>query len=78
MLTCAEIVQLITEYLEGRLAPAERRRFEGHIAICPPCRAFLEQMRTTVELVRDLREEDVPPEMEEHLLAAFRDWRCDE
>ena len=78
MLVCADIVKLVTDYLEGRLTPAERRRFEGHVAICPPCRAFLGQMRTTVELVGDLREEDVPPEMEEHLLAAFRDWRRDE
>ena len=77
MLTCADIVKIVTDYLEGRLTPDERARFEGHVAICPPCRAFLAQMRTTVDLVGDLREEDVPPEMEEHLLAAFRDWRRD-
>jgi anti-sigma factor RsiW len=76
-LTCADIVKLATEYLEGRLRPAERQRFEAHIAICPPCRAFLAQMRATVEIVGAL-EEDVPPELEEHLLAAFRDWRPDE
>ena len=78
MVTCADIVKLVTDYLEGRLTPAERRRFEGHIAICPPCREYLAQMRTTVDLVGGLREEDVPPEMEDHLLAAFRDWRRDE
>jgi anti-sigma factor RsiW len=78
MLTCSDIVKLVTDYLEGRLTPAERRRFEGHVAICPPCRAFIEQMRTTVDLVGDLREEDVPAEMEEHLLTAFRYWRRDE
>jgi anti-sigma factor RsiW len=71
-------VKLVTDYLEGRLTPGERHRFERHVAICPPCRAFLAQMRTTVELVGGLREEDVPPEMEEHLLSAFRDWRRDE
>ena len=75
MVTCADIVKLVTDYLEGRLTLAEQRRFEGHVAICPPCRGFLDQMRTTVELVGDLGEQDVPPEMEEHLLAAFRDWR---
>ena len=78
MLVCADIVKLVTDYLEGRLTPAERRRFEGHVAICPPCRAFLAQMRTTVELVGTVREEDVPPEMEEHLLRAFRNWKRDE
>lgn len=78
MLTCADVVKLITDYEEGRLTPAERRRFEEHVSICPPCRSFLGQMRTTVELVGELREEDVPPEMEEHLIAAFRDWKRDE
>jgi predicted anti-sigma-YlaC factor YlaD len=76
-LTCADIVKLVTDYLEGRLTRAERLRFEGHVAICPPCRSYLDQMRTTVELVGGLREEDVPPELEEHLVAAFRDWRRD-
>ena len=78
MLTCADIVKLITDYTEGRLTPTERRRFEEHVSICPPCRSFLDQMRTTVELVGELREEDVPPAMEQHLLAAFRNWKRDE
>jgi len=78
MTTCADIVKLVTDYLEGRLTPAEQRRFEGHVAICPPCRAFLDQTRTTVALVGSLREEDVPADMEEHLLAAFRNWNRDE
>jgi anti-sigma factor RsiW len=77
MLTCAEIVKLITDYTEGRLPPAERRAFEEHVSICPPCRSFLEQMRATAEVVGGLREEDVPPAMEQHLLEAFRDWRRD-
>jgi hypothetical protein len=64
--------------LEGRLTPAERRRFEEHVEICPPCRSFLAQMRRTVELVGELREEDVPAVMEQHLLDAFRDWKRDE
>jgi predicted anti-sigma-YlaC factor YlaD len=78
MLTCADIVKLVTDYLEGHLTAIERRRFEEHFAICPPCNAFLDQMRTTVELVGNLQEEDVPPEMEEHLLTAFRDWKHNE
>jgi len=74
---CADIVKLVTDYVEGRLTLPERRRFEDHIAICPPCRAFLDQMRTTVDIVGGLTEEDVPPDMEEHLLIAFRDWKRD-
>jgi anti-sigma factor ChrR (cupin superfamily) len=78
VLTCADIVKLVTDYAEGRLEPAERRRFEEHVAICPPCRSFIHQMKTTVELLGELREQDVPPEMEQHLLAAFRGWKRDE
>ena len=78
MLNCADIVKLVTDYEEVRLTPGERRRFEEHVSICPPCRSFLAQMRTTIELVGELHEEDVPPAMEEHLLTAFRDWKRDE
>ena len=70
MLTCADVVKLITDYLDGHLTSDERRRFEEHVSICPPCRSFLAQMRTTVQLVGELREEDFPPTMEEHLLDA--------
>ena len=78
MLTCAEVVKLVTDYADGRLSAEERRRFEEHVSICPPCRAFLDQMRRTVELVGELREEDVPAEIEQQLLTAFRDWKRDE
>lgn len=74
MLTCAEVVKLITRYMDEALSAEERRRFEEHVAICPPCRAFLGQVRRTVELTGELREEDVPSDMEQHLLEAFRDW----
>ncbi len=78
MLTCAEIVKLVTDYMDGRLSGDERRRFEEHVSICPPCRAFVGQMRRTVELTGEVTEEDVPPDMEQHLLTAFRDWKQDE
>ena len=55
MLNCADIVKLVTDYEEGRLTPGERRRFEEHVSICPPCRSFLAQMRTTIELVGELQ-----------------------
>lgn len=75
MLTCAQIVALVTDYEEGRLDELDRQRFEEHVAICPPCRAYLDQMRRTVRVVGDLREDDVPPELEETLVEAFRAWK---
>ena len=74
MLTCADVVKLVTQYMEAELSPDDARSFEEHVAICPPCRAFLGQARRTVELTGELKEADLPPDVEEHLLEAFRDW----
>jgi predicted anti-sigma-YlaC factor YlaD len=74
-LTCAEVVELVTEYLEGRLEPAEVERFEEHLVFCDGCENFLEQMRTTIEVTGQLREEDLSPRVQETLLSAFRSWR---
>ena len=74
MLSCREIVQLATEYLEGAMPSEERIRFERHIAICPPCRAVLGQVRATIDLSRGLTEESLAPETRDALVSAFRDW----
>jgi anti-sigma factor RsiW len=75
MLTCREIVQLITEYLEDTMPPETRLRFERHVAICPACRGFLAQMRETLHLSGEITEESLSPAMRDELLAAFRDWK---
>lgn len=77
MLTCAELIKLVTDYVEGALPAEERRRFEEHLAICPPCRGYLAQMRRTKELLGRLREEDMPPAVQDDLVQVFRDWRPD-
>lgn len=74
-LTCRELVDLVTEYLDGNLAPAERARFEAHLAHCPECRGHLEDMRLTIQLVGSLTEEMLPPSVEDDLVSAFRGWR---
>jgi anti-sigma factor RsiW len=73
--TCRELVELVTEYFEGALSPAERTRFEEHVMSCPPCRAYLEQMQQTIRLLGSIPEETVAPDAEEALLAAFQDWK---
>jgi anti-sigma factor RsiW len=50
-MTCQELVELVTEYLEGTLPGPDRQRFEEHLAECPHCVAYLEQMRITIGLV---------------------------
>jgi anti-sigma factor RsiW len=74
-LTCQELVELVTDYLEGRLPVPDRARFEEHLAACEGCTAYVEQMRALVEALGALPEPVVPPELEADLLAAFRDWR---
>jgi anti-sigma factor RsiW len=73
-LTCAELVELVTEYLEGTLAPADRRRFEDHIGECPHCAEYVEQIRVTIALSGRLREDALRPESRDALLLAFRGW----
>jgi len=73
-LTCAEIVELVTDYLEGRLPVGETERFELHLVFCDGCQHYLEQMRATIAATGRLRTQDVPLELQERLLHAFRGW----
>ena len=73
-LSCQELVELVTDYFEGTLPRRQRRRFEHHISRCDGCTTYLDQMRATIELTGLLRAEDVDPQAEAELLAAFRDW----
>jgi anti-sigma factor RsiW len=74
-LSCKELVEIVTDYLERRLPPRDRLRFEEHLMVCPGCTTYIEQMRETIGLVGALREEDVPGVAQEALLQAFRDWK---
>lgn len=76
-LTCKELVELVTEYFEDALSANERLRFERHVSDCPGCSAYVEQMRQTITLVGELREQDVSPTAEQQLLQAFRGWKRD-
>jgi len=67
-------VELVTEYLEDRLPVADRLRFEQHIAVCGPCHAYLGQMRETIRVTGELREESLSDDARETLMTAFREW----
>jgi anti-sigma factor RsiW len=73
--SCKELVELVTDYLEGTLPPEERSRFDEHLAICPGCVTYVEQMRSTIDATGALREDTVPAEARDALLSAFRDWK---
>ena len=72
--TCHEVVEIITDYLEGALAPHDRQRVEEHLAGCEGCTNYLEQMRETIRLTGMLTEEQIPEEQKRRLLVAFRAW----
>jgi anti-sigma factor RsiW len=77
-LTCQEVVELVTAYLEGALDDNDARLFEEHLAGCEGCRRYVDQMRTTIELTGRLAEESLEPEARDALLEAFRTWRATE
>jgi anti-sigma factor RsiW len=74
-ITCQEVVELITDYLEGALPPDETSLFEQHLNLCEGCARYVAQIRTTVAAVERLTPHHVPAETRERLLAAFRDWK---
>lgn len=74
-LTCREMVELVTEYLEGAMPPRERAIFEAHLAVCPGCTAYFEQMKQTIRLLGKLPEDSIEPEARDTLLHAFRNWK---
>ncbi|HXC80204.1 MAG TPA: zf-HC2 domain-containing protein [Candidatus Acidoferrum sp.] len=74
-MTCRQVVELMTDYLDGALASDDRARFEAHIAGCDGCQAYLAQMRATRKVVGTLAEAPVPKTVEDELVKAFRDWK---
>jgi anti-sigma factor RsiW len=77
-LVCRQIVELVTEYLDGSLPRSQRRRFEAHLAGCPHCAEYLAQIRATIRLTGRLAEDDLTPEMEDDLTEVYRRWRAEE
>jgi anti-sigma factor RsiW len=74
-LTCAEVVELVTEYLEGGLSSHERERFEEHLGVCDLCATYVEQMRQTIGSTGRLREEGLDPRFQDALIDVFRGWK---
>jgi Putative zinc-finger len=73
-LTCRELVELVTDYVERAMPSQRRLRFEEHIAFCAPCARYLDQMRQTIVLTGRLRADDLDPEWREAMLRVFREF----
>jgi anti-sigma factor (TIGR02949 family) len=74
-LDCNEIVEIVTAYLEGALKRRDRKAFERHLKKCEGCTNYVEQIRITIETVGRVKGDDLPQELRDELVAAFRDWR---
>jgi len=75
-MSCQEIVEVITEYIELTLSEPDRSRFEEHLRVCGPCTTYLEQMRLTIQLVGRIQTDTIPPKNQQDLLLLFRDWKA--
>jgi anti-sigma factor RsiW len=77
-LVCREVVELVTEYLGGGLPVHQRERFDQHLATCPPCTAYLAQVRTTLDLAQELGSARDPADQEvaTELADIFRRWHA--
>jgi len=76
-MTCRELVELVTDYLEQRLSANDVRRFDAHLASCDGCTAYVAQMRRTIEMVGTLTDTDIAPQALDELLRAFRSWKTE-
>jgi anti-sigma factor RsiW len=74
-LSCQEVVELVTDYLEGRLSRRDRRRFEKHLSACDGCSSYLAQMRLTLRSLGTLEEKDLSKRAKAELVEAFRNFK---
>ena len=73
-LVCRQAVELVTDYLEDALSARDRARFEAHLADCPHCSAYLEQIRATIDALGRVEPADLEPNVQDELIALYRRW----
>jgi len=74
--SCQEMIEVVTNYLDGAMPPDERQRFEHHLSHCAGCGTYVDQMRETIRQTGVVpREESLPPALRERIVAQFRTWK---
>ena len=73
--TCREIVEIVTDYLEGKLPLEERTDFEQHLVYCGGCRTYVQQIRQTISAAGAAKEDALDPAQQEELVRLFRGWK---
>jgi anti-sigma factor RsiW len=74
-ITCKELTEVLTDYLEGTMSLEDRATLEAHLVLCEGCAIYVEQMRQVISTVRELREDEVEATAPDSLLEAFRAWK---
>ena len=77
-MNCQHLVEAVTEYLEGALAPAQRDRLDAHLAECPACERYIEQIRLTARATGRIGAEALSDEAVDRLSAVFARWRSED
>jgi anti-sigma factor RsiW len=75
-LVCRQAVEMVTNYLEGALSRRDQTRLEGHLADCPHCTEYLDQIRATVAAVGRVEPSDLSPAARRDLVALYRQWQA--
>lgn len=75
---CRQVVELLTDYLEGALAAADRQRLEAHLADCPHCTEYLRQLKLTIEAAGRVSHDldELAPEARDELVTLYRRWKA--
>ena len=77
-IACREVLDLLTDYLEAALPPGLHAQVELHLLECDHCTRYLDELRATIGALGALTEDEVPSDVRDALLTAFRTWRRDE
>ena len=74
--SCQEMIEVVTNYLDGALSPDEQEGFESHLSRCAGCTTYVDQIRVTIQQTGMVpREESLPPALREEIVAQFRNWK---
>ena len=74
--SCQEMIEVVTDYLDGALPSEERERYERHLSYCAGCSTYFEQMRETITQTGMVaREESLRPALRDEIVAQFRKWK---
>lgn len=72
VLECKEVVEIVSDFLDGALASGDRARVEQHLLVCPPCAGYIAQVKSTLVQLADLGAAQRPVAVGSELLEAFR------